>query len=79
MDKKIVKFDDTETEVYEFHQYKSSLSINNIDINRIVVSKQHLTYFVGYKDSEKIRPLCIFRPQMIIYKRNFDEIEVFLF
>ena len=43
MDKKIVKFDDTETEVYEFHQYKSSLSINNIDINRIVVSKQHLT------------------------------------
>ena len=79
MDKKIVKFDDTETEVYEFHQYKSSLSINNIDINRIVVSKQHLTYFVGYKDSEKIIPLCIFRQQLIIYKRNFDEIEVFLF
>ena len=79
MDKKIVKFDDTETEVYEFHQYKSSLSINNIDINRIVVSKQHLTYFVCYKDSEKIRPLCIFRQQLIIYKRNFDEIEVFLF
>ena len=24
-------------------------------------------------DSEKIKPLCMLHPQMIIYKRNFDE------
>ena len=53
--------------------------INEIDINKLVVSnkfpicKQDFKYFVGYKDSKKVRPLCIFRPQMIIYKRNFDE------
>ena len=32
MDKKIIKFD-TEIEEYEFHQYKSSFSISNIDIS----------------------------------------------
>ena len=53
--------------------------INSIDINKIVVSnkfssgKQDFEYFIGYKDSKKIRPLCIFWPQMILYKRNFDE------
>ena len=53
--------------------------INEIDINKLVVSnkfpigKQDFKYFIGYKDSKKVRSLCIFRAQMIIYKRNFDE------
>ena len=39
MDKKIsIKFDDTEIEEYEFHQYKSPISINGVNINEIVVS-----------------------------------------
>ena len=79
MDKEIIKFDDTEIEEYKFHQNKSLILINDIDINKIVVSnklpfgKQDFKYFVGYKDSEKIRRFCIFLPQMIIYKRSFDE------
>ena len=36
MDKKIIKFHDTEIEEYEFHQHKSPISINGI--NEIVVS-----------------------------------------
>ena len=36
MDKKIIKLDDTEIERYKFHQYKSPISINDIDINKIV-------------------------------------------
>ena len=53
--------------------------INDIDINKIAVfnklsfGKQDFKYFIDYKDSHKIRPLCIFRPRIIIYKRNFDE------
>ena len=53
--------------------------INDIDINKIVACNklpfgtQDFKCFIGYKDSEKIGPLCVFRPQMIIYKRNFDE------
>ena len=41
--------------------------------NRLPFGKQDFEYFVSNKDSEKIRSLCIFRPQMIIYKRSFDE------
>ena len=79
MDQKIIKFDDSETEEYKFHQNKDPLSINNINTNKIVASnkflfgKKDFKYFIGCKDSEKIRPLCIFCPQMIIYKRNFDK------
>ena len=74
-----MKVDDAEIEGYKFHRNKSLISINDIDINKIVVSNklpfgnQDFKYFIGYKDSEKIRPLCISSPQMIIYKRNFDQ------
>ena len=79
MDKKTIKFDDIEIEGYGFHQHKSLISINDIDINKIVLSnklpfgKQDFKYFIGYKDAEKIRPLCIFHPKMNIYKRDFDK------
>ena len=48
-----MKFDNTGIEEYEFHQHESSISINNIDIDVIVVSykltfgKQHNKYFIG--------------------------------
>ena len=40
MDKKNIKFDDTEIEEYEFHQYKYPILIDNIDINKILVSNK---------------------------------------
>ena len=70
MDKKIIKFDDNEIEDYEFHQHKSPISKNYIDINQRVVSnkfpygKQDFKYFIGYKDNKEVRPLCIFSPEM---------------
>ena len=74
-----MKFDNTENEEYKFHKNKSPISINDIYNNKTVVfnklsfGKQDFKYFIGYKDSEKIRPLCIFCPQMIIHKINFDK------
>ena len=53
--------------------------INDVDINKIVVSnelslhKQDFKCFIRYRDSEKMRLLCIFRPKMSIYKRDFDK------
>ena len=53
--------------------------MKNIDINKTVVSnkiffgKKGLRYFVGYKDSKKIRPLCIFLPKMTAYRQDFDQ------
>ena len=40
MDKKIVKVDDTEIQEYKFHRHNSPISINDIDINEIVVSNK---------------------------------------
>ena len=36
----IKKFDDIKIEKYKFHQLKSPISINNIDINKIVASNR---------------------------------------
>ena len=52
-----MKFDDTEIEEHTFNQYKSPILINEIDIDKIVVSnkfpfgKQDFKYFIGYKDN----------------------------
>ena len=56
MDKKIVKFDNTEIEEYKSHYHKIPISRNGIDINKMVVSnklpfgKQDFKCFIGYKD-----------------------------
>ena len=74
-----MKFDDTAIEEYKFNQNKSPILINDVDINKIVVSnelslhKQDFKCFIRYRDSKKMRPLCIFRPKMSIYKRDFDK------
>ena len=53
--------------------------INDIDANKRVISnkfafgKQGFKYLIDFKDSEKIRLLRIFRPQMIVHKINIDE------
>ena len=55
-------------EEYKFHQNKCLIFVNDIDINKTVLSnnlpfgKQDFKCFIGYKDSEKIRALFIFRP-----------------
>ena len=36
MGKKIIKFDDTEIEEFQFHQYKILILINVTDINKII-------------------------------------------
>ena len=70
---------------YECHQYKIPILINNIAINKIVLSnkfpfgKQDFKCLIGYTDSEKIAPLCIFSAPMIIYKGNFMKIDIFIF
>ena len=62
MDKENIRFDDTEIEEYRFHQYKRPISINNIDINKMIASnkflfdKQDFKYFIGYKNNKEIRP-----------------------
>ena len=85
MDKKIIKFDDTEIEEYEFYQHESPISINDIDVYEIAVSnkfpfdKQNFKCFIGYKNNKKLRPLCIFFPEISIYKIYFDKTKCMYF
>ena len=66
MDKKDIRCENTEK--HKFHQYKSPISMNNIDINKIVLfnkifnGKMYFIYFIGYKDS-----LCMFLSKMSAY------------
>ena len=85
MDKTIIKFDGNEIEKYEFHQCKCPILIENIDINKMVVSnkflfgKRDFTYFIGYIDNKDIRPLCIFFSEVSICKRFSDKTKCMYF
>ena len=54
-----MKCDETEIQKYKFHQYKSSITIANKDVHKIVVpnkisfDKNDFKYFIGYKDATK--------------------------
>ena len=84
MDERIIKFDDTEIEKYKCHQYDRPILIDNIDVNKLVVSnkisfgKNDFKYFIGYKDA-KNRPLCILLPKMSANRKHIDKIKCMSF
>ena len=84
MDKTIIKFGDNEIENTNFTNIKKPFN-KNIDIDKIVVSsgvsfdKRGFKYFIGYKDSKTIGPLCIFLAKMRVYRKNFDETKYITF
>ena len=47
--------------------------------NKLPFDKQDFEYFIGYKVNKKIRPLCIFIPELSIHKRYFDKIKCMYF
>ena len=59
--------------------------INNIDINKIVVSnkipfeKQNSKCFSGYKENKEIRHWCIFFLEISMHKRYQDETKCMYF
>ena len=79
MDKRTTKFDEIEIEKNKFHEYEIPILIDDIDVNKIVVSnkisfgKNDFKYFIGYKDAKKIRSLCIFPPKMRAHRRDFEK------
>ena len=85
MNKKIIKFEDTEIEEYILHQNENSILINNIDINKIILSnklpfgKQGFKYFIGYKDFEKIGLLYILLHKWLYIREILMKIDGFIF
>ena len=77
MSGKKVNFNDKKIKRSIFYKNET---INNIAVNNILVSKKEsygnknsFKYFIGYKDNDVIRPLCIRLPQMTGHARKFDE------
>ena len=76
---KSINFDDKKIHKSSFYKNKKLFSLNDIDVNKILVSKKEsygtknsLKYFIGYNDGDVIRPLCILLPQMTGYVKRFD-------
>ena len=78
MSGKRVSFGDKKIEKSKFYKSKKEFKINDIDINKILVSKEEpyvsntsIKYFAGYNDNDD-RPLCVILRQMIGYVKCFE-------
>ena len=79
MSGKSINFGNKKINKSNFYKNKKLFSLNDIDVNKILVSKKESygtknspKYFIVYNDGDVIRPLCIILPQMIGYVKHFD-------
>ena len=72
MSEKTSKFGNFEVNKKESYASKQPIALNLVNVNQIVISDKFKhndkgpKYFIGYKDDDIIRPLCIVLPQMWI-------------
>ena len=77
---KTLKLDNTEVNKKEFHASKQPISLNFVNVNQISISgkskhsQKGFEYFIGYKDGNIIRPLCIILPQMTGCMKSFENV-----
>ena len=78
MSEKTLKFDNVRINKKEFHKSKQPIDLNLVSANQIVVSDKFkhsddgFKYFIGYKEGEIVKPLCIILPQMSGYIKYFE-------
>ena len=79
MSLKKIKFGNKEVNKKEFYSSKQAISLDSVDLNKIVVSKKwkinDTTYkhICGYLNNDTIQPLCVILPQMNRYIKYFDD------
>ena len=73
MSGKSINFDDKKINKSIFYKNKKLFSLNDIDVNKILVSKKESygtknssKYFIGYNDGDVIRPLSILNTLIVI-------------
>ena len=63
----------------EFYSSKQTISLDSVDLNKIVVSKKWkiddttYKYFCGYLNNDVIKPSCAILPQMNGYIKYFND------
>ena len=70
MNEKTLKFDNIKVNKKEFHNSKQAIDLYSVTVDQIVVSdkfkhsEEGYEYFIGYREGENVRPLCIILRQM---------------
>ena len=70
MNEKTLKFTNIKINKKGFHKSKHEIDLDSVTTDKIVVSakfrhsEEGYKYFIGYKEDEIIRRLCIILPQM---------------
>ena len=79
MSLKKIKFGDKEVYKTKFYSSKQAISLDSVDLNKIVVSKKWkindttYKYICGYLNNETIQASCVILPQMDGYIKYFDD------
>ena len=74
-----IKFGDKEVYKTKFYSSKQAISLDSIDLDKIVVSKKWkindttYKYICGCLNNDTIQPLCVILPQMNGYIKYFDD------
>ena len=78
MSEKTLKFDNIRVNKKEFHKSKQPINLDLVNVDQIVVSDKFkhsddgFKYFIGYKEDEIVKPLCVVLPQMSRYIKYFE-------
>ena len=76
MSENTLKFDNVKVNKKEFHKSKQPIVSDLVNIDQIVMSDKFkhdgFKYFIGYKDSEIVKLLCIILPQITEYIEYFE-------
>ena len=73
MSEKTPKFGNIRVNNKEFHKSKQSINLDLVKVDQIVVSDKFkhsddgFKYFIGYKEGEIVKSLCIILPEMSGY------------
>ena len=78
MSEKTLKFSNIKINKKEFHKSKQAIDLDSVTVDKIVVSskfrhsEEGYKYYIGYKEDEIIKPLCIILLQMNGYIKYFE-------
>ena len=78
MSEKTRKFGNVRVNKKEFHKSKQPINLDLVNVDQTVVSDKFehsdggFEYFIGFKESEIVKPLCIILPQMAEYVKYFE-------
>ena len=68
MIEKTLKFDNIRLDKKEFHKSKQPINLDLVNLDQIVISDNFkhsddgFNYFIGYREGETVKPLCIILP-----------------